>query len=136
MHRGILAFIAVVSRVVARIAILVSAAVVVEFAVAVETLALLTVTEITVAVVVTEVAAFAIVFATAFAPVVARFAKLCRAAFLTSRIFPAPLVAGFLRYNSNDSLLALLLFALAVVLVFFAFLAREEFLAFGFRAAA
>ena len=53
MHRGVLAFIAVVSRIVVAVAT-------VKFAVAMETLAL-TVSEIAVAVVVTEVAAFAIV---------------------------------------------------------------------------
>ena len=141
-----MAFIAVVSRVVARVATLVSAAVVVEFANAMETFALLAVAEIAVAVVVTEVAAFAIVFAATFAVVAAFFTRIAAvvsavtelgcAAFLAGGVFPAALVAGFLRHDGDGALLTFLLLALAVFGVFFALLAREEFLAFGFRAAA
>ena len=107
-----------------------------------ETFALLAVAEITVAVVVTEVAAFAIVFAvvaaffTRIAAVVSAVTELGCAAFLAGGVFPATLVAGFLRHDGDGALFALLLFALAVDFVFFAFLAGVEFLAFGFRAAA
>ena len=85
------------------------AAVAIEFAVAVETLAL-------------------------FA--VAAISKLCGAAFLAGGVLPTALLAGFLRHDSDYSLLALLLLTLAVVLVFFALLAGEEFLALGLGTAA
>ena len=133
MNGGVFAI--VILAALAAIFIEVATLVAVKLAVAMETLTF-SIPEIVVAVFVTEVAAFAIVIATTFAPVIARFAKLCGAAFLAGGVFPAALVAGFLRYDSNHALLALLLFALAVFFVFFAFLAREEFLAFGLRAAA
>ena len=107
----------------------------VKLAVAMETLTF-SIPEIVVAVFVTEVAAFAIVITTTFAPAIARFAKLCGAAFFAGGVFPAALFARFLRHDSDCALLAFLLLALAVVFVFFALLAREEFLAFGLCAAA
>ena len=121
MNRGIVTIVLlVILAALAAIFIEVATLVAVKLAVAMETLSLTA----------------SIVIATTFAPVIARFAKLCGAAFFAGGVFPAALVAGFLRHDSNHALLALLLFALAVFFVFFAFLAREEFLAFGLRAAA
>ena len=51
-------------------------------------------------------------------------------------IFPASLLANLLGHDGDGTLFAFLLFALAVLGVGFAFLAREEFLAFGLGAAA
>ena len=113
LNGGVVAIVilAALAAIFIEVATLVSATIIVKLAVAMETLA-------------------------RFAAIVTAVSKLCGAAFLAGGVFPAALVAGFLRYDSNHALLALLLFALAVFFVFFAFLAREEFLAFGLRAAA
>ena len=63
-------------------------------------------------------------------------AELRSAPLSAGRIFPTALLADFLGYDGEGALFAFLLFALAVVGVFFAFFAREEFLAFGLGAAA
>ena len=90
----------------------------------------------------TTIAVFAVEFPAFVAVVLAtlvvagRLAELRGATFPACRIFPTALLADFLRYDGDGALFAFLLFALAVVGVFFALLAREEFLAFGLGAAA
>ena len=75
-------------------------------------------------------------FAVEFSLVAGSVAELCGTAFPACGIFPAALLAGLFRHDGDGTLFAFLLFAFAVIGVAFAFLAREEFLAFGLGAAA
>ena len=114
---------------------LVSAVIAIVAAILVEVAAVAVGMEFTpfVTVVLTTVAVFAVEVALV---VSGGLAELCGAPLLAGGIFPTALLARFLRYDSDGALFAFLLFAFAVVGVFFAFFAREEFLAFGFSAAA
>ena len=63
-------------------------------------------------------------------------AELCGAAFLACGVFPTALFASFLGDDGSGPVIALLLLSLSIFGVVFAFLAREELLAFGLGGAA
>ena len=89
------------------------------------------------AILATAILATVAVLAVEFARLVAGcVAELRGTAFPAGGIFPAAFLADLLGYDGAGALFALLLLAFAIVGVAFAFLAREEFLAFGLGAAA
>ena len=129
MHRGEIFVSALVPAVIA-----VVVAAVLEIAVIAVRVELATVF---VAAFVTLVPTVAVEFATPIARIAEDgVAELCGSAFPACGVFPTSFFAGFFRHDGGGALFALLLFAFAVLGVAFAFLAWEEFLAFGLGAAA